>query len=151
MFDYSIMIIDDDETDRYILKRLLKSCGVDAPICERGDGLAALEFLQAGESGEVDFNPFPPTIIFLDINMPRMNGLEFLEQFEKLRAETKNYETVIFMMFTSSNHRDDRQLAANYDFVKGYITKMPGDVTELRTKIAEYVPALAEGSETLAG
>ena len=60
----------------------------------------------------------------VDINMPRVNGFEFLEQFEVLRHEL-DYQSVVLIMVSSSQREQDRERAESYDFVKGFLSKMP--------------------------
>ncbi len=138
---YSILIVDDDETDRYILKRLLKSCGIDVPIFEKCDGVEAIEFLQNYEAGDsIEEQPFPPTIVFLDINMPRMNGFGFLEEFARMDASAHRLESIVFVMISSSDNLEDKQRAQQFPFVKDYIVKMPSSGAELLAFIQKHLP-----------
>ncbi len=140
MTPYSIMIIDDDEVDRYTLKRLLKSCAANVPIQEAFDGEQALQFFKNGTANPSNLSePWPPVIVFLDINMPRMGGFCFLEEFKKLREQQKNFESIVFMMITSSQNTQDKERASQYDFVKGYINKMPTTGDELYAKISQFI------------
>jgi CheY-like chemotaxis protein len=135
------MIVDDSEIDRYTLKRLLKSGGVNVPLEEAIDGEEALEFFKNVETNSVKLGEaFPPVVVFLDINMPRMNGFEFLDSFKKLREEGEGYDAVVFLMVTSSDNIQDKEHANQYDFVKGYINKMPATADELLSHVSAYLP-----------
>lgn len=137
----SIMIVDDDEVDRYSLKRLLKSAAGKIPVEEASDGEMALEFFENTEASRARLGDrFPPVIVFLDINMPRMNGFEFLDEFKKLRSQNECYNAIVFLMVTSSDNDDDKERASQYDFVKGYIKKMPTTPSELLGHIKDYLP-----------
>jgi CheY-like chemotaxis protein len=141
MKQYSIMIIDDSEIDRYTLKRLLKSGGVNVPPEEAIDGEEALQFFKDAETNRAKLGEgFPPVVVFLDINMPRMDGFEFLDSFKKLREESEGYNAVVFLMVTSSDNIKDKEHADQYDFVKGYINKMPDTADELLSHISAYLP-----------
>jgi CheY-like chemotaxis protein len=135
------MIIDDDEVDRYTMKRLLKSGGINVPLEEAGDGEEALQFFKAAEANRARLGEgFPPVVVFLDINMPRMNGFEFLDAFKTLKEENDGYDAVVFLMVTSSDNIQDKEHAGQYDFVKGYINKMPPTAEELLSHIGNYLP-----------
>lgn len=137
----SIMIVDDDEADRYTLKRLLKSGGICVPVEEAGDGEEAIQYFRNSEANSKTLGEhFPHFIVFLDINMPRMNGFEFLDEFKILREERECYNAVIFLMITSSDNSNDKERAGQYPFVKGYIKKMPTTAGELLAHINEYLP-----------
>ena len=82
----SILIVDDNASDRYLLKRHLEGLGFPVKFFETEDGVEALEFFKNYEKNrELYPKDYPPMIVFLDINMPRMNGFAFLEEFSKLR------------------------------------------------------------------
>jgi CheY-like chemotaxis protein len=131
----SILIIDDNEDDRYLLRRMLRKLDITQRIFEADNGQRALEFLadlstqQAAYPGE-----FPPRLVFLDINMPLMDGFLFLERFRQL-YQRKEYSSMVIMMFTSSNLTSERERASEFAFVKGGITKMPSDTESLRAAI----------------
>jgi CheY-like chemotaxis protein len=135
----STLIIDDSEADRYILKRLIKKTGISEHIYEKENGQDALDFLA---DYEVNFkaNPeqFPPILIFLDINMPIMDGFEFLEEFEKLQ-KMHDYSGSVLIMFTSSEREDDKAKALAYGFVKGYLYKMPSSAEELKAEVEKLL------------
>ena len=137
----SVMIIDDNEADQYILKRLLKKAGLARAIFDAPDGRSALEFLSRyDDKARTLPDDFPPEIIFLDINMPHMNGFEFLEKFSEL-AEEHAFDSTIVMMVTSSGNPADMDRAKSCAHVKGYIVKMPENADELAKAVAEALDA----------
>lgn len=131
------LIVDDSDNDRYLLKRRLGKCDFETRISEARDGEEALDFLERGQQAPDD--GYPPTIIFLDINMPRMNGFEFLEKFNEIRNDELG-ETVV-VMFTSSPRGDDARRALALDFVTGYLVKGDFDTQELDAIIADHMRA----------
>jgi len=133
----SALIIDDSEIDRYLLKRHLSDTGLDSDVFEVSNGMEALEFFHQREKDEcLRQEGYPPTLIFLDINMPLLNGWDFLEQFSAIKASFDVHSCVV-MMFTSSNHQSDLEEMKKYDFVKGYLVKGSFTVDELREKIVQ--------------
>ncbi len=131
----SVLIIDDDEVDRYLLKRLLKETKFNLEVFEADDGRSGLEVLCAAESDVANNKElFPPLIVFLDINMPVMRGPEFLEHFAKVREHSLERSCVI-MMFSSSERKEDRERALNYEFVKDYLVKGEFSSGDLRQRI----------------
>jgi len=105
MSDFAIMIVDDNESDRYVLKRLLKAAGIEAAVVEASDGRSAIDLLNDKESWQKTGATFPPALILLDINMPRMNGLEFLDEFSKIRKD--QFENTSVLIITSSRDTID--------------------------------------------
>ena len=73
-----ILLVDDDEASNFLTQLLLKKAGVTSEVNVTANGREALAFLQQCREGQ------SPDLILLDINMPLMNGFEFLEQFQQL-------------------------------------------------------------------
>jgi len=135
----STLIIDDSEIDRYLLKRQLNDTGLDSDIFEVSNGVEALDFFhQREKDGSSEREGYPPTLIFLDINMPLLNGWGFLEKFTEIKSSFDVHSCVV-MMFTSSNHKSDLDEMKKYDFVKGYLIKGSFTVDELREKIEQSI------------
>lgn len=130
--EYSVMIIDDDEIDRYLLKRKLKELELEFQIVEKTNGQEALDFFVENEQEDVDApEGYPPQVVFLDINMPLMNGWEFLREFSSL-YEKARLENSIVVMFTSSNVPEDKARLHDFVFVKGYLLKGEFSAADLK-------------------
>lgn len=110
-----IMLVEDDVVDVMTVKRAFKKVGINNPMYVANDGLVALEMLRGASSNKIDEQP---KIVLLDLNMPRMSGLEFLEE---LRKDPALKSIVVFVLTTSRDHRD-REAAYNHN-VAGYIVK----------------------------
>ena len=134
----SAMIVDDNETDRYLLKRLLSKISHVDEIFEGDDGATAIEFLQRYDENKIKHpNGFPPTILFLDVNMPKMNGFEFLKHYQLLQEKHEDMSIVI-MMFTSSANKEDIDRAFEFECVKDYLEKGNFKLEDLEEKISQY-------------
>lgn len=112
----NILIIEDDEVDIMTLKRAFKKNNMANPLFFAHDGVEALNMLK-GMNGVEKLNP-TPKIILTDINMPKMNGLEFIKA---LRADEELHAISVFVL-TTSNHEQDRIDAYSLN-VAGYIIK----------------------------
>ena len=135
----SIMIIDDNREDRYILKRLIKKIRFTDTIFEFSNGKEALDFLLNYDCNFKKYpSSFPPMLIFLDINMPIMDGFEFLDHFKKIQYS--EHELNIITMFTSSGRETEKSKALTYGFVKGFIIKMPDTPKKLLETIGQFCP-----------
>lgn len=116
-----ILIVDDDEVTCYIQKMTLKELNIAEEIDYVGDGLQALRYIEENCSNEAA-GANCPILVFLDINMPVMNGFDFLEGLGHL--ENLNLNDVHIVMLTSSGSRRDIKEASKFaDKLKGYITK----------------------------
>lgn len=111
----SIVIIDDDEIDVQSFKRTFAKLKIANPVYRARDGVEGLELLRSR-------NVPAPYIILLDINMPRMNGLEFLNQ---LRQDPVLTSSVVFILTTSV--ADEDIFEAYRLHVAGYIPKQEMD------------------------
>lgn len=117
----NFLLIDDDDVDVMGLKRAIKQLKIANPVHVAGDGIEALEMLR-GENGREAIPK--PHLILLDLNMPRMNGIEFLEE---IRKDAEFDKTIIFVL-TTSNADEDR-LRAYENHVAGYIVKANAERT----------------------
>ena len=124
MSSVSVLVVDDSGSDRYLLKRKLSKIEVSENIFEAENGAEALEFFSAVELNSAKLGKiFPPKITFLDVNMPRMGGFEFLEKFEKLRSNHEILAKSVFVMYSSSGRTEEESRALKYDFVTAYWEK----------------------------
>lgn len=110
----AVLIVEDDEVDVELVTRGLKKRDLDFNVHTTTDGDKALTFLRNSLSTE-ERNKL---IILLDLNMPRMNGHEFLDA---LRQDTDLKKTIVFVLTTSSLEKD-RSLAYDQN-VAGYFVK----------------------------
>ena len=110
-----IHVVDDSEDVHYILERYLGKEGIG--IFSSYNGKEALDFLNDKDNEAKE--GFPPNTILLDVNMPILNGFEFLEHFSSHPLS----KSVSIIMLTSSTLEADKERASKYPFVKGYIAK----------------------------
>lgn len=121
----TVMIVDDSDADQYLAKHVIEEFDPKAEVLQAYDGREALDIL-----GQL---PNQPDAIFLDINMPRMNGHEFLAEYE-----TWEEQSVVVIMLTSSDQSLDKEKSQAYQSVIEYFTK-PVTVSDL-----EKIPQLTE-------
>jgi len=112
----NILVVDDDDIDVMNVQRAFKKNNITNRLFVAHNGVEALDLLR-GTNGVQKIDPLP-RIILLDINMPRMNGLEFLKN---LRADPAIKNISVFILTTSADDKD-RLEAYNYN-VAGYIVK----------------------------
>ncbi len=110
-----ILFVEDDDVDAEMVVRAFRRHKPDNTFTIVRDGLEALAVLHGCEGQERLPQPF---IILLDINLPRMNGIEFLQQ---LRTDTELRRSIVFVL-TTSNREEDR-LAAYNEQIAGYVLK----------------------------
>ena len=111
----NVLLVEDNEIDRECVLRAFTRHRIVNPVVHASDGLEALDVLRGVEGKACLPRPY---ILLLDINMPRMNGVELLRE---LRADPKLRSTVVFVLTTSSSDQD--RIAA-YDLnIAGYIIK----------------------------
>lgn len=113
----NILLVEDDEVDVMTVQRAFKKGNITNPIYIAGNGIEALEMLR-GTIGKPSLIPSERRIILLDLNMPKMNGLEFLQE---LRADP-TIRQIPVVVLTTSNEEKDRIQAYNLN-VAGYILK----------------------------
>jgi len=131
-----ILLVDDDLPTNFINERVLKKIDCTERIIAVQGGFEALEYLQ---STDKEKHP-QPDLIFLDINMPGMNGWEFLESYTHL--EEKEKSKAIVVMLTTSLNPDERDKAKGIPQISGFLNKplfVDGVMDILQKKFPEYV------------
>jgi CheY-like chemotaxis protein len=111
----TILLIDDDKIDIMAVERSFRDLKIANPVVVAHNGIEALEYLR-GENGREKVPT--PYLVLLDLNMPRMGGLEFLDE---LRRDTNLQSTIVFVMTTSAAE-EDRARAYGKN-VAGYVLK----------------------------
>lgn len=126
--EVTLLIVDDDDIDAIALERALRKLRLLNTVLRARDGREALELLRGGTVSA-------PYIILLDLNMPRMNGLEFLQV---LRTDPLLTHAVVFVLTTSKS--DEDLVAAYRKHVAGYVFKqhMDRDFLEVMGLIEHY-------------
>jgi CheY-like chemotaxis protein len=120
----SVLVVDDNPIDRMITAKILEKMRAFAHIHTFASARAALDYLAfMAEPGQ------HPELILLDLDMPLMNGFQFLEQCQSRQLLTQLTTKVIFL--TSSMNESDQQRAASFS-VKGYLNK-PLTMERLKT------------------
>lgn len=110
--EVTIVLIEDDDVDVMGIHRALKKLKILNPVVRARDGLEGLAVLRDPQAVQ------RPYIILLDINMPRMNGLEMLAE---LRKDPVLSSSVVFILTTSK--ADEDKMAAYQQHIAGYIVK----------------------------
>ena len=111
------MLVDDDEATNFINEMVVKKVGCAEQIHVAENGQQALDFLKKS----IDGNYPRPDLIFLDINMPIMDGWEFLERYQELDAFQKG--DIIIVMLTTSFNPYDRTKADEVEEITGFKNK----------------------------
>ena len=120
-----ILLVEDDKVDAMAFKRAVKELKITNPLAMVGDGEQALKFLRNPENDK-------PCLILLDINMPRMNGIEFL------RAAKQDPELKLIPVVVSTTSKEDQDKFDSFQLgVAGYMVK-PAD----HVKFVEVVRAV---------
>jgi CheY-like chemotaxis protein len=112
-----VMLIDEDEIDNIINQKIIESNNFSERVAVFQTGTDALDFLRLNSKNAENL----PDLIFLDINMPIMDGFQFLEEFEKLDGPILDKSKII--MLSSSISPRDIDRAASNRFVKKYLNK----------------------------
>jgi CheY-like chemotaxis protein len=118
---YCVMLIDDNEIDNLINQKMIESAGIAENILVHSGAKSAIEMLKNVEKLKEVADKILPDLIFLDIDMPLMDGFQFLDLFEKLSESTKKKCKIV--MLTSSINPQDVSKSKSYSYVQKYLNK----------------------------
>lgn len=115
------MLIDDNEIDNFINLKMLESCNFAERVHVHTNGRSALDFLRNIERiGEEEMHWFPE-VIFLDLNMPVMDGYQFADEFGKLPEGLKSRTKIVIL--TTSLNPSDIERSKKYPQIIKYVNK----------------------------
>lgn len=118
----NILLVEDNDVDVLLFQRALRHAGTTSSVVRAKDGVEALEILNMQSAEGRVQNPY---VILLDINMPRMNGHEFLKE---LRASEQLASSRVVVVTTSDDPKDIELAYGRY--ASGYVVK-PGGTAEM--------------------
>ena len=125
---YIICIVDDDEIYKFTMEKMIESTGLATKLIFFSDGEEAINFMIDNVANSIDL----PDLIFLDINMPIMDGFQFMEEYVKLKPIVKKKITIY--MATSSVDSADIERFQKISEISDYIVK-PVKCEELKSII----------------
>ncbi len=111
----SILLVDDDDVAAESVVRSLRKHAMDFPVVLARDGLEALEILRGDHTDLIIERPY---LVLLDLNMPRMDGFEFLHE---VRNDNNLRDSIIFVLTTSD--ADSDRTRAYHENIAGYMVK----------------------------
>ncbi|MBB5636367.1 CheY-like chemotaxis protein [Pedobacter cryoconitis] len=111
----NLLVIDDDDINIFIIKKIVEKTGYEAKMVAKTNGLMAIDYLKE----LIESDQILPHLILIDINMPVLNGWEFLDAYEKLGIQND----IDMYMLSSSVYENDIEKAKTYKTVKGFISK----------------------------
>lgn len=132
-----ILLVEDDDVAAEAVVRSMKKNKIDFPITLAENGQVALDILNGIHEKKAITAPF---VVLLDINMPKVNGFEFLEQ---IRADDNLKRTVVFVLTTSSSDVD--KVRAYNENIAGYMVKrkVGPQFSKLFALLKDYAEAVA--------
>ncbi len=133
--EHSVLVVEDNADDVLFIRRALKKTGIDVPVTVVGDGDTALDYL-LGRGGYADRDEHPlPTLVLLDLKLPRRGGLEVLEA---LRPEAVRSQLIVVVLSGSNDSNDIRRAYAAG--ANSYLVKpiLPASLNELVHRLSLY-------------
>lgn len=112
-----VLIVDDDHVNNFICENIIIKTGFSSKVTSFDNARDSLEYLKNLD----EKNDNTPDLIFLDINMPDINGWIYLEEFTKLKG--RKVGAIPIIMLSSSIYKDDRTRSLSYDCVVDFMSK----------------------------
>lgn len=136
-----VLLIDDDETNNFLNKLVIRESGVAERVEIALNGKEAIEFLtKKGKYPDSNLEVYPqPALIFLDINMPVMDGWDFLEEYQKLPEDQKGQ--IVIVMLTTSFNPDDKVKAEQITEISDFKNK-PLTIEVVKDVVRKYFPQI---------
>ncbi|SIQ41983.1 response regulator [Maribacter ulvicola] len=120
----NILLVDDDELYLYLMEKTIHQLSSELVVSTFTDGEQAVEYISNCTEKKIEL----PEVIFLDINMPFLDGWGFLNEFKKLKAKIQN--SINIYMVSSSMRDSDIKRASHFEELTGYVVK-PVDKVQL--------------------
>lgn len=111
----NLLVIDDDDINIFIIKKIVEKTGFDIDMVSKSNGQQAIDYLNEEIAAQTQL----PHLILIDINMPVMNGWEFVEAYQQLGIA----QPVDLYILSSSVYENDIEKTKSYSSVKGFISK----------------------------
>lgn len=111
----NLLVIDDDDINIFIIKKIVEKADLNINMVSKGNGQQAIEYIKESIANPEQF----PNLMLIDINMPIMNGWEFIEAYQMLNVE----QSVDMYILSSSVYENDIEKTKSYNLVKGFISK----------------------------
>jgi len=134
-----ILLVDDDTPTNFIHKKVIEKSQVDVAVKAVTSAQEALDFLTKTGKYQQEEDVVKPGIIFLDINMPGLNGWDFMDRYHQLDAHDKAH-IIIIMLTTSLNPSDEERALRNYEIADFLHKPLRPDTMENLAK--KYFPEL---------
>lgn len=133
----NILIVEDDDVAAESVVRSLRKHAMDFPVTLARDGIEALEILRSTHN---ELTIEKPYIVLLDLNMPRMNGFEFLQE---VRQDNQLHDAIVFVLTTSDADSDKSR--AYHENIAGYMVKsaVGPQFSKLATLLDNYRSAIS--------
>jgi len=119
LFFKNVFVIDDDKVFHFIIKKLFSKNNIDISPSFYLNGLEAIEEIKE----KINSGNTLPDLILLDINMPIMDGWQFLDEFRKTRIVTQGERTTIYLVSSSDSISDINKAKEYQDQIKDYFFK----------------------------
>lgn len=133
----SILVIDDNPTDVFIIQQYLNRVVSDYELTSKGNGLEGIEYFRAEKEKASEGEIFQHQLVMLDINMPKMTGFEFMDCFEEEFSDDVFFKDTIIVVCSSSQNEEDLKNAFERERINDFIVK-PIQQNKLQEVIDDY-------------